>query len=374
MPTHSIQTRLARLPRRKLAGLAAVIGLGFALAARAADPEAVSLPWRPDPHKEWSAAGEERGCPLCQVAGIRLVRLSAADADSQGQDLSGSNLRALARVDSLYRAGNFGRPGSGEATRGAHLLARLSTRNAYEALLRLALDSTTVYEASESTLAGAFSHFSDPSLFPVTRLVRARFGLGRVCLSYDLSGRLDTLVSLGEKRVRVRLQETEIDHVRMRVLCMQLPTGLDDMVDVLLAPHFGCAVQRIATEGPPAPAQIDLMDDMDGFWVRKWGIHRPQALVFWVTPGADTVTVLPTVPLVGVRLYVPNLVLSLPFLPDVGFEDLRELDLPQPILDLDSIRRGSHPEWLRAHSDIGFEGWSCHGPVPAAVRQRFPDR
>jgi hypothetical protein len=103
-------------------------------------------------------------------------------------------------------------------------------------------------------------------------------------------------------------------------------------------------------------------------------VHRPQALVFWVTPGADSLTALPVVPLVGVRLYVPNLVLSLPLLPDVGFEDLRELDLPQPILALETLRGRRHPAWLRVSHETGLAGWSSHGPIPAAVRWRFPDR
>jgi hypothetical protein len=331
------------------------------------------MPWYPESHSVPSSLHAEPGCPLCEPAGVRLVRMTSADAEAQGKELSAWNTRQLARVDSLYRAGNFGAPGSGEADRAAHLLARLATRNAYEALLQLAADSTTVYEASESTLTRAFGSFSDPSLFPVTRLVRARFGLGRVCLRYDLGGRLDTLVALGEKRMRVRLEDTTIDHIPRRVLSMQLPTGLDAMVDVLIASHFTCAVKRIASDGPPAPAVIEMLDDMEGFWVRKWGVHRPQALVFWVTPGADTLASLPSVPLVGVRLYVPNLVLSLPFLPDVGFDDLRELDLPQPILALEIMRGGPHPAWLRVVKDVGFEGWTCHGPVPAAVRRRFPD-
>ena len=340
----------------------------------AAGPEALSMSWRPEPHTDLGTAHQGSDCPLCQPYGVRLVHLTSVAAEAQGQALSDWNERQISRVDSLYRAGIFGRPGSGEANRGAHLMARLATRNAYEALLQLAADSTTVYEASEATLVRAFTSFSDPSLFPVTRLVRARFGLGRVCLQYDLEGTLDTLVALGEKRMHVQLQDAEIDHKLTRVLCVQLPTGLDDVVEVLIGGHFSCAVQRLESDGPPAPAVLHLLDDMEGFWVRKWGVHRPRALVFWVTPGADSLTTLPVVPLVGVRLYVPNLVLSLPFLPDVGFDDLRELDLPQPILALEALRGRQYPKWLHARQDVGFEGWACHGPVPAAVRRRFPDR
>ena len=96
--------------------------------------------------------------------------------------------------------------------------------------------------------------------------------------------------------MHVQLQDAEIDRKLTRVLCVQLPTGLDDVVEVLIGGHFSCAVQRLESDGPPAPAVLQLLDDMEGFWVRKWGVHRPQALVFWVTPGADSLTTLPSSP------------------------------------------------------------------------------
>lgn len=371
MPRTTFQTFARRMrPALGVPALAASLSLGGV--TEVARAEALALPWSP-PSVAGGGVKWQAACPLCEPAGVRLVRLTAADAEAEGNRLAAWNAGQLARVDSLYLAGNFGSPGSGAADRGAHLMARLVTRNAYEALLRLASDSTTVYEASESDLVGTFSRFSDPSLFPVTRLVRARFGLGRVCLRYDTSGELDTLVNLGEKQVRVQVEENPLPGEEERVLCIHLPTGRDDVVQVLVAAHFSCAVQRVQSEGPPAPAVLHVLDDMQGFWVRKWGVHRPRALVYWVTPDAQSLTALPTVPLVGARLYVPNLVLSLPLLPDVGFEDLRELDLPQPIMTLDVLRGPAPLGWLRASPASGFAGWASHGPVPADVRQRFPD-
>jgi hypothetical protein len=51
---------------------------------------------------------------------------------------------------------------------------------------------------------------------------------------------------------------------------------------------------------------------------------------------------------------------------------LREIDLPQPVLRLDYVHAGTHPVWLAARSN-GFGGWSGYGPVPAVLRERFPD-
>ena len=115
-----------------------------------------------------------------------IVQLTAADVFAVGRALSAWNETQIARIDSLYRAGAFGAAGSKPARNDAHLLARLSTLNAYSYIVRFATDSTCVYEASESTLVDAFKSFSDPGLYPITRLRRARMGLGHVCVRYDL--------------------------------------------------------------------------------------------------------------------------------------------------------------------------------------------
>ena len=48
--------------------------------------------------------------------------------------------------------------------------------------------------------------------------------------------------------------------------------------------------------------------------------------MFWTTPLESLTTALPETPLIGVRIYIPNLKLKLPFiLPDIDFDDLREV-------------------------------------------------
>jgi hypothetical protein len=156
------------------------------------------------------------------------------------------------------------------------------------------------------------------------------------------------------------------------MLSMMLPTGLDDVVEVLMSEHYACSVEHVENDGPPGPHETYVLRDMEGFLLRKFGTHRPSALMFWVTPGVDSTCTLPQEPLVGVRLYVPRLHLKLPLLPDLGFDDLREIDLPQPILRLEYLHAETHPDWL-ATKPNGFAGWSGHGPVPASLRDRFPD-
>jgi hypothetical protein len=352
-------------------GMAAVPGPRDALAQGVV----ASVPPPPGAVREHVAWSGGPPCPLCELpAGIRILRLAAADVDSLGNAYAAHNEKRLAAVDSLYHAGRLGEPGSGDARRAAHLMARLATLNAYSYVAAFATDSTCVHEADEGTLARAFASFSDPGLYPITQLRRARMGFGRVCLRYDLAQDLDTLVTMGARRVRVRVREMEIEGRRRRMLSMMLPTGLDDLVEVLVAEHYACAVEHLVDAEAPAPCETYLLHEMRGLWLRKWGTHRPRALMFWVTPPDAAPAMLPESPLVGVRLYVPRLVLRLPFLPDVGFDDLREIDLPQPILRLAYLRRGNHPEWLEPGHGAGFEGWSGHGPVPARLRERFPDR
>lgn len=311
-------------------------------------------------------------CPLCELPPeTRRVTLTSDDVYRVGAELSAWNEGQIARIDSIFRAGGLGDPASDGTRKRAHLMTRLATRNAYDYVVRFATDSTCVYEASESTLVHAFGSFSDPGLYPITRLVRARMGLGRVCLRYDLSTDLDTLASLGERPVRIRVRTFEVNRRHQRMLSMMLPTGLDDMVEVLMSQHYACRVERVAHPEPPA-FEAYVLDEMEGFLLRKMGVHRPRALLFWQSQGVEN-GMLPETPVVGVRIYVPQLHLKLPFLPDLGFEDLREIDLPQPILRLDFMHAAHHPEWLGVEPG-GFPGWSGHGPVPDPVRERFPDR
>ena len=360
----------ARRPHRTL-----VLGVLFALlvgllARAAADGIPPSEP-RAD-HRD-DEVQLEGACPLCRPdPRVPLIPLSSADVYAVGRSLAESNEIQIARLDSLRRAGCFGDPASGEAREAAHLMARLSTLNAYAYVARFATASTCIFEAEESTMVRAFKSFSGPGQYPITRLARVRMGLGRICLRYDLDAELDTMMTMGERSVRVRVADASIEGEERRVLSMMLPTGLDDVVEVLVADHYTARVLHRESEGPPGPYELFLVQDMDGFWLRKWGTHRPRALVFWVTPRVAGTCSPPQVPLVGMRVYVPRLKLRLPFLPDVAFDDLREMDLPQPLLRLEYVRGAPHPEWLQARA-LGLDGWHGYGPLPDGLRERFPD-
>jgi len=314
-------------------------------------------------------------CPLRdEDPGVPVHVLSADDVRAIGRAYSDSNQTRIVRLDSLLRAGAFGNPAGPEARAVAHQLTRLLTLNAYSYMIHYATDRDTVWEASEQSMRPAFETFSDPGVVPIARLRRARMGLGWMYAHYDLSEKVKTETALGGRMLRVRVDDVEIAGKRQRALCMDLPTGLHDLIEVWIEEEVTMRVEHALYPGPPAPYELYLLDDMRGLYVHKWGVHRPQAFVFWVTPRDPQRTGLPDNPLVGVRIYAPHLRLRLPgFLPDLGFEDLRAVDLPQPILEIAYLRQRGQPAWLEPAQLRGFKRWEGLGPLPPDVRRRFPD-
>ena len=314
-------------------------------------------------------------CPLCHDdQPVPVHRWTLEEVRRVGDAYADSNVVRLATLDSLLRAGVFGDPASRAAHKQAHLLARLLTLNAYSYMIHYGSDRDTVWEADESVLRPAFADFSDPGIVPLARLERARLGLGHMCARYDLSQMVKTETIIGGRRLRVRTDDVSIQGQRTRVLIMDLPTSLNDVVEVCLTEHVCMNVERRVVDGPPAPYEVFIVDSMRGLWVRKAGLHRPEAFVFWVTPRDPRRTAPPDLPLIGARIYVPHLVLRLPsILPDLHFDDLREVDLPQPILALDYFRTRRSPSWLEVSSMRGYKGWDSIGPLPDEIRRRFPD-
>jgi hypothetical protein len=316
-------------------------------------------------------------CPLCDESlRVPIVPLGRSDLDDLTDEYARSNEHRLAEIDSMYRSGAFGLSDRDEAGRRAHLLSRLATLNNYRLLAHYACDSTRVYEASESTLADVCARYADPSLVAIASLRRLRLGLGRVCAIYDVSPGVEGETILGGKALAYHTEEAKLAGQKRRVLSLKLPTGTDDVVDVLLAHHYSCAIEHSFLAGPPAPYELFLVYDIQGGWLRKWGTHRPTAFMFWVSPENPYRLALPQEPLVGVRIYIPHLRFRLPsILPDINLDDLREVELPQPIVPISYLIEKRFPQaWLVSDDGYGFEHWVGHGDVPPAMRERFPDR
>jgi hypothetical protein len=138
------------------------------------------------------------------------------------------------------------------------------------------------------------------------------------------------------------------------------------------------ALAQIPVEDPSSQLASDSSRTRIDSWdsaLDSHGLRATPRLPGIVTPAAsyDATLELPDHPLVGVRIYIPNLRLRMPVLPDINFDDLREIELPMPILEVDYIEQKRQPSWLRT-DDLGFRSWKGNGAVPPAVRRRFPDR
>jgi hypothetical protein len=115
-----------------------------------------------------------------------------------------------------------------------------------------------------------------------------------------------------------------------------------------------------------------VLDDIRGMYARKAGTHRLNALLFWrsrVEGDRD-----PARPRVGACAYFPGIHIHLPvFLPDLGLEDLREFDLPQPILPAEWFRNPTESDWMTVHPGGMIRPWGARGPRPWILDERYPD-
>ena len=320
---------------------------------------------------------KDGSCPLCREdPSVPIVQLTPSDVDSLGRAYADFNAALFARLDAEMRAGKLGAPpDSREARRRAHLLGRMLSVNSIHYMVEFATDPDHIYEASEDALREAFERYSDPGVYPIARMKRGRMGMGRICVRYDVSTDLDSTTNVGGQDLRIRVTETEIEDERRRVLILELPTVLFSVVELVLDEHFTCKAEFSRSSGPPAPYDLYLFHSIEGMSLRKWGVHKPSAIMYWSTPRDVERRSLPHTPLVGSSVYVPGIRLELPsFLPDLSFEDLRLVDLPAPILTLPYLENEDFPEWIRRARPRGLKDWESYGPIPPDLRIRFPDR
>jgi hypothetical protein len=323
-----------------------------------------------------SASAHE--CPLFgPEMTVPIVHLDANAIDVGGTVISDANMRLVDAIESAYRDGHYGKPGRDEAKKTAFAAFIYNTQTAFDFFLTLALQDSVVYSTSEDDLREAFTHrFRNPGLYPVVNLVDARTGLGRFCLKFDVHTEKEREIKVSGEKLRAWTETLDLRGTPTRIVNIDMKTMSHDRVHVVYEEHSDGEVRTFDIEDKGHPVRVVSMEGIDGQYVRKWGFHKPTALTLWKSHG-DGVDPPPSEGrYLGSAIYVPHLQLQLPwFLPDIGFDDLKRFDFPEPLLTMDAVHqiRDRKLEWLRIKDDYRFAEWDGEGDIPQFVKDRFPD-
>lgn len=315
---------------------------------------------------------ERMSCVLCREdPPVPIESLVPAEVESIGAWFHSRNVEALRQIDRLYAEGRFGSPGSEEAKREALRRFKVRALNAMDYLDRLARIEGKVYQFDEIDLVDAFQRrFANPGVYPFLSLKMGRSGLGAFCLLYEFPEdylqtyeQFGQITTLSAERVRVG-QEV------VPMLKLEYPSGLHSTIELLYeASYCGQVYRRVIVDRGDS-LEVITVEAMEGCFVRKAGLHRIGGFAFWrsLRQGEGAARV-------GAMAYLPAIHLRLPFfLPDIGFEDLREFDLPQPLWEQRFVlQTAKWPEWISMRTTGAIERWSREGPVPEILNLLFPD-
>jgi hypothetical protein len=308
---------------------------------------------------------------------IPVVHLGAAAIDSLGRAVSDRNMDLLTRIDGYYREGEYGPPDSREAREDAMAAFIYNAETAFELFAKLATQHDVIYSTSEEDLALAFTEgFRNPGFYPIVNLVDARTGFGRFCLKFEVEDERRREIVVAGEEMRAWTEMLERDGRRFPVVNIDMMTMSHDRVHIVCERYACGNVAAFEITEREQPVRVVVMEDMTGQYVRKWGFHRPKAVVLWKSVSRGIVPPPREARFLSSAIYVPRLKLTLPwFLPDIGFDDLRRFDFPEPLLTVESVDeiRSRDLGWIRIRRNQRFAGWEGDGSVPGFVRRRFPD-
>jgi hypothetical protein len=317
-------------------------------------------------------------CFSSEADGIPVVHLDAAAIDSIGSAISADNVELVRRIDAAYRTGHYGPTGDDNSRKNALAAFVYNSETAFDFFLRIAMQEDVIYSTSEADLRKAFTHeFRNPGLYPIVNLRDARAGFGRFCMLFEVDDGQKREIQVAGDKMKAWTETIDIDQKPTRVVNIDMKTLSHDRVHVVYEKHSCGAVRTFEERADGQAVRIVTMEEIEGQYVRKWGFHRPQAVVLWRSvpealepPPAER-------RYLGSAIYFPHLSLELPwFLPDLGFEDLRRFDYPEPLLRRQAFEelRDASLEWLEIKDEQRFASWTGEGDVPAFVSARFPDQ
>ncbi len=352
--------------------IGAVLAMLAAPAGRAQTVAAASVPAEPD------RAAATIEFLFGNPDSLPVARLDEARIDSVGTAMSNRNLELMQRVEDRYRAGGYGEPGSDAARETALAAYVFRAETAFDFFLELTLQEEAIYSTTESDLKAAFTRrFRNPGLYPIVNLIEARCGFGRFALQFEVEDPNPRELVISKEKMRAWTEEIEWAGERFRVVNIDMKTVSHDRVHVVYR-RFSCGTARVHEEQQGGvPIRIVALEDLSGQYVRKFGFHQPEAMVLWKTKVEGLDPPPPGSRFLGAAIYFPSLTLELPwFLPDLGFDDLRRFDFPEPLLTMGAVDdvRGRKLDWIKIRDDLRFANWEGQGPVPKFVVDRFPDQ
>jgi hypothetical protein len=302
---------------------------------------------------------------------VRYLREESVD--SIAGRLAAINMRVFAATDSLYRAGAFGSPGSDEAEEGARIHFHMRAATGMDYITEFATGEP-LWVNEQSLITPFARKYENYGVYPIRFLVRALAGEGGFCMLYDFPDAFDAMVPMGGLTVRAHMDEVGGGGRRREALSLALPTSQYKTVDLLYESRFCGRVGAETVVDRGDTLLVQILDDLDGVSVRRWGTHRMRAIVIWsnlVHGDRD-----PVHPRLGAVAYFPHIQLRLPlFLPDLGLADLRDFDQPNPIFPFYWYRdMAERPvDWITADERGNLYPWKSYGPRPGFLDERFPD-
>lgn len=366
-------SRFIRSSRRR-AGLGLVSGVALMLfgAALGAGPAGAD-----EPEVNIPSVETVRLLLMENERDVPVVELDAAGIDSIGTIISEYNMRLIEEVDAAYEAGEYGEVDSKDAKKDAMAAFIFGSQTAFDFFLVMASQEDVIYSTSEADLAEAFkTKFRNPGLYPIVNLQEVRMGLGAYCMRFDVENPEKREMNINGEDMRAWTEQLELSIGEHRVVNIDMKTVSNDRVHLIYTKYAGGFISQEVIEQHGQSLQVVMMEELSGQYVRKFGFHRPEAVVMWRARAERLQAPPKDSRFLGTAMYFPRLKLELPwFLPDLGFHDLRQFDFPEPVLTMDSVKavRERELDWLKIGKDNRFHNWDGDGDVPEWVEARYPD-
>jgi hypothetical protein len=340
-----------------------------------ADPAALGPPRLEAPAEEMHPGEFLFGNP----ENAPVIHLDATAIDSIGRAISDSNVALIDRIDEAFRAGHYGDPSTSEAKDAARAALIYNAHVAFDFVSRITLQDGVIYSTSESDLREAFTRsFRNPGIYPIMNLLEARAGFGRCGMRFEVDDPQKREILVSGEKMKCWTEDVDFGEEKRRVVNIDMKTFSNDRVHVVYEAMSCGTMRSFETEMDGWPVRVVTMEGLEGQYVRKFGFHKPEAVVLWKSASGGALEPPPAERrYLGSAIWIPRLKLQLPwFLPSIGFHDLRKFDFPEPVLTTAAAEavRARGLEWMNLRKDQRVANWEGDGAVPAFVSERFPDR